>query len=230
MFNIWIINSFPTWWASNWLLNGLVSYYKMDTNWSFPDAHGSNPWTINGATFTASGKINWAYDFDWNNDYIDFAAYTLSTISVSTWVKFDTLPTASCLYSTISVSPNIRIFECRTQWNKLQLAMNDWSFSWLNWTTSLTTGVFYNIIFTYNSITGNRKIYLNGSLEASDTFTSWLSFNWTTDINIWAYQSWFRFTNWIIDENWIWSKELTDADALAIYNSSAWLSYDDFTT
>ena len=109
MFKIWIIDY--TAWVANGLLNNLVSYYKCDTNGSFPDAHGSNDWTINGATYTASGKINWAYDYDWVNDTIntwtstDFEINWSDNFSQSIWVNLDVLPaSASNRFNLLAIS------------------------------------------------------------------------------------------------------------------------------
>ena len=73
----------------NGLLNNLVSYYKMDTNGSFPDAHGTNNGTINWATYTASGKINWGYSFDGVNDWVDtnFAPDFLNPYTIAWYFK-----------------------------------------------------------------------------------------------------------------------------------------------
>ena len=53
------------------LTNGLVSYWKLDTdNATQPDSVGSNDGTVTNATFTGSGKINGGYAFDGTADVI----------------------------------------------------------------------------------------------------------------------------------------------------------------
>jgi len=76
------------------LTDNLVSYYKCDTNGSFPDALDNNNGSLNGPTYTASGKINGAYELDGNNDYISFASSSTGWIftdggSFSFWVYLD---------------------------------------------------------------------------------------------------------------------------------------------
>ena len=101
MFSPWII-SYSAWWVSNWLLNNLVSYYKCDTNWSFPDAHWSNNWTINWATYTASWKINGWYSYA-TNDYVsmtDDASFKMTTsFTVSAWIKSTDTTNVQCIFS-----------------------------------------------------------------------------------------------------------------------------------
>ena len=67
----------------------IYAYYKCDTDGSFPDAIGSNNGTINGATYTASGKVNGGYDFD-GSDSIGLPNLNLQrkdNWTVSFWYK-----------------------------------------------------------------------------------------------------------------------------------------------
>ncbi len=214
----------------NWLLNNLVSYYKMDTNWSFLDAHWSNDWTISGATYTASGKINWWYDFDWVNDCIEATIDIWSTtnFSVMQWINADDL----------SIFAQ-RTFARWSFWNDLAIQVfqskiraiiwQDWwwvSISWQTWTIS--TNTWYNLLITYDGI--NLKIYLNGALSVNTAFSTSIA-SWPVLSSIWCDTNEDKeYFDGTIDETWFWSRVLSQTDVDTLYNSWAWLSYDNFTT
>ena len=53
------------------LIDNMLAYWKLDTNNATqPDATGNYDGTVNGATYTASGEINGAYNFDGTNDEV----------------------------------------------------------------------------------------------------------------------------------------------------------------
>ena len=233
-------------WTSNWLLNNLVSYYKCDTNWSFPDAHWSNNWTINGATYTASWKINWAYSFDGVNDYVTItsASLSLTTFSISCFIKRDTTATSSTDDLIISKDWDaswtlenyfIRLWRWKDTANWY---IDFWFHNWSAYVTLITdTAVitdtnFHLITITYNNTTSTWVIYIDW--VAVKTWTlSWTPITATWPLDIWRAVStydWNRYFSWIIDEVWIWDTVLTNTQITTLYNSWAWLSYNDFTT
>lgn len=220
--------------VANGLLNNLISYYKADTSWSFLDAHGSNNGTINGATFTASGKINWGYSFT-TNDYIDLwwdnnlQPTSWKTITVNLWFK------NSSSYSPYwflwnwgyqnGVSWNASWFIALNSTNIIRLTWNgtdvlDASFTHNDWQWHMLTVVIQST---------NAKIYVNANLLATWNITLNTSES-TRNVQLWwLWVDNLFFLNWEIDEiaSYLWEKTQTDIDNL--YNSWAWLSYDNFT-
>lgn len=78
------------------LLGNIISYWKLDVdNATQVDSAGSNDGTVTGATFTASGKINGGYDFDGSNDLINFGDINgvdgTATFTVNFWANIDAL-------------------------------------------------------------------------------------------------------------------------------------------
>ena len=220
---------------SNWLLNNLVSYYKMDTSWSFPDAHWSNNWTINGATFTASGKINWGYSFDWVNDRINVSTnlYSSTYHTTSYWVKHSSLPGLWVLW----------FFTCHLvdfwAWCSMSIE-NDWGvykIRYINYFTTCIINLFYNFtptIWTYNNIICQTtaswmKIFIDGVLVASN-WNTWTLRASSNNFSLWSYPTWWNYFDWVIDEVWLWNKALTQTEITALYNAASWLSYDSFTS
>ena len=233
-------------WVSiaNWLLNNLESYYKCDTNGSFPDAHWSNTGTINWATYTASWKINWWYSFDWVNDYIGIphiSAYNSDNNTYSFWVKSP---------STTNPSSSKWLFwKAPTTWFDREIGINFSATTWYiqvsiwNWTDTIFTITWTNDFYdaNYHLVVVKKiywvswdtlELYVDDVLEASWTAT----FNWVQNSNeivLWKLSSISdpaRYFGWDMDEVWIWSDELTTAQGTDLDNSWAWLSYDNFTS
>lgn len=227
----------------NWLLSNLVSYYKMDTNGSFLDAHWSNNGTINWASYTASGKINWGYDFDGINDYVTIWDIYSWSGSFTIWFWFNSDVSAISWdynilwrYSNNSWFDTSRCYYWGFWNNQLQWKWSTWTTSGANNTLTInqafTPWVWYYVIFELDDIAKVARFYLNWVLHTSQWFT-WnvsKSTQATQNFSIWNRfynaNEWF---NWKIDEIGIWNWVLT-TKSIDIYNSGAWLSYDNFTT
>lgn len=233
MFTFPVSHFSSAWWTPNWLLNNLVSYYKADTSWSFPDTHGSSNGTINGATYTASGKINWGYDFDGTNDYITVShAYTWH-FTIATWVKFDSFKTwESQIYRIASWSKNIWFSHTGTSGtNTFQLYSHDGTSgsSIILWFTPVVWE-YYLLIAKWDGITRTFTAYRDDGTSTSGTSSIANSIVLSATAQIWRHPtaSW-RVVNGIIDEMGKWDTALTATQEEALTNWGAGLSYDDFT-
>jgi hypothetical protein len=220
---------------SNWLLNNLVSYYKMDTNGSFPDAHGSNNGTINGATFNTNWIINWCYQFDWTNDYIDLNfSWIYDDYSISMWVYIESPLNKWGLFWSYNTSTLNRIqLEILDPPNIQIRDQRNWSLSTLVSNSALNLNEWYHIVIT-SKRNWLMRMYINWVLQSQtssvtntpvnltwlDFAFNWLNLNWSV----------IDFTFDRQDELWFWTKELNQTDVTNLYNSWAWLSYDNFTT
>ena len=222
-------------WIPNWLRNNLVSYYKMDTNGSFPDAHWSNNGTINGATFTASGKINWGYDFDWiNDDVISSTSIWAWNKTVSFWIRWTNNSSTADIRQSLKLldaawdDENIAFsynhvattfqsaFNVKNTLNQFFPAKLSTPLLWNNW---------YFIIWVIDWT--NLKAYCNWALEDTTPFTGTL--NNPDTMLIWKWWVSSAYYDWLLDELWIWDKALSQTEITDLYNSWAWLSYDNFT-
>lgn len=214
--------------VANWLLNNLVSYYKMDTNGSFPDAHGSNNGTINGATFTASGKINWGYSFDWSNDNIVLSQNSSTILdndfSISIWFNINNSASSQWfLYN----------FWLRDMWIRWGNVTDNIQFQLFDWTTNayLNTPVNKNEwvhwVFVRDKSTG-MKIYINGVEQVSNNFT-WNASNVSRVEQIWRVLT-QQYYYWLLDELAFYSRVLTQTDVTNLYNWWNGLGYWSFTT
>lgn len=223
-------------WASNWLLNNLVSYYKCDTNGSFPDAHWSNDWTISWATYTASWKINWWYSFDWTNDYIsipdnawlrpwtwDFArSIWINTTATATKIAMSKGQISSWSWDYVSIIT----YDTWVVWFRL----SDWTTLVEPKSTTLINDWNWHHIVWYRSWT-TAYLYVDNVLEQS-LWSAWYNLDNTAPLVIgnFSYLNASLYFSWIQDEIWIWNSWLDATKISDIYNWWAWLSYDNFTT
>jgi len=220
--------------APNWLLNNLVSYYKFDTNWSFPDAHWSNDWTINGATFTASWKINWAYSFDWTNDWIDLPAWTNDPwtwdVSIAFWYKSTQTATNREIYAnTVTATNHIRIGHNFTAW-KLQVYFFDGTNQdSIASNTTINDWSWHYIVVTRDTTAWKGYIYIDWSEDKNFTNTATGSLTNTDAESIW-YRNSASYFGGEADELWIWHRALSADDVTTLYNDWNGLWYPNFTS
>jgi len=162
---IFLINS------GNPLWNGLSAYYTADNTPN--DAIGSNNGTLtNGATY-GTGIINQGFSLDGANDYVDLPDNTfdyLSDFSISGWFYSNSLSGDKSIYNVQNGSPEaVRIM---TSGNKLVFRIINTSVSYsLNSITTLSTGTWYNFVATFEQGVG-KKLYINGTLDNSHSFTN----------------------------------------------------------
>lgn len=222
--------------VSNWLLNWLVSYYKFDTSWSFPDAYGSNTWTINWATYTASWKNNWAYSFDWINDYIQInntiLPNTRNDYTISFWIK-TSCSLCDLLNDRFGIrDPEYYAYKYRIiiiSW-KINFWMSTWPLNDLSpaTATSINDNVFHHICVKYTI--GKMEVYIDWVREVNFTSNNRYS-TYSHPTQLWRiiWASTENYYTWIMDELCFYNVWLTEAKILGIYNSWAWKFYDSFT-
>lgn len=240
MFKIWTI-SYSTW-VSNWLLNNLISYYKADTNGSFPDAHWSNDWTINWATYTASWKINWAYSFDWINDYISLNIwawweFNWTDFTINIWFKSDWITQTWFDYilwfSNWGGLSSVQFYHVATT-NYLHWYIRDnwWAAIDIDTWVSPFDQNWHMYTMTWDYTTWTLEMFIDGISKWTGINTN-ISLAWTHDLWIWALNNaWITgwAIDWNMDEVCLWDRGLSSDDITALYNSTNWLSYDNFTT
>jgi len=213
------------------LTTDIKSYWKFDGN--AIDSVGSNDGTVTGATYTASGKINKAYDFDGINDYISFSDFG-SVKSFSIWIKPDVAITTS--------SGGSGIFEFDGTHNAVWLGFFTGAFSnelitlttsgstdnYFYWDTSdigvssITTD-WHLISFVWSSADSNYHLYYNGvDCGLGNTFGSPVELDFNAPYFGRRGTSYF---NGILDEPAIWNRALTSTEISELYNSGTGLQY-----
>ncbi len=178
---------------------------------------------VNGPVWT-TGKFGNAVELDGSNDYIlipDSPIYDNNgKITLEAWVK----PTSSDLdnnpHRFISTQDTVA-WDLRVYQNKFQVGFRD-SASHLKevfGTTTVSADTWYHVVGILDGTI--VKIYVNGIMENSDTFSPTGNFNPTDDITLGCLdksQEWF---SGVIDEVRIYKKALTSKDVNALYNNKA---------
>ena len=166
----------------NIVTNGLVlyldatntrSYPGTGTTWSDLSRGGNNGTLINGPTFNSGngGSIV----FDGTNDYVDLSSYANNSLWNSLWPNGLSFNCVIRLASPYSFSQ--RSIFCRSSgsagdnWFNFSIETNRQLRFWIGnyvpafTTTSLTAGIIYHVILTWDK--SNVRYYLNGVLDST---------------------------------------------------------------
>ncbi|MCC6404975.1 MAG: hypothetical protein IT405_01135, partial [Candidatus Yanofskybacteria bacterium] len=200
------------------LLNGLVSYWRMDepTGASVADAIGSNTGTATGATVVA-GKISNGRSFDGGSAYIDtpLAPSGYTGISFSAWVSLDTVGTYPMVMSygtTAGNQPELRFYNNTGQIEFIARSSN----TGVTDNTNLAGTGWHHIVGTSDGVT--LRLYKDGVLVGTSTVAHTLGS--ATALRIGARSETVGFyLDGTIDEAGVWSRELTQQEVTDLYNS-----------
>ena len=219
--------------------DGILSYWKLDVDSSTQDdSVGTHDGTVTSATYTASGKISGAYDFDATNDKIDIpnhADFNFDTgdFSISVWFKTEVVNINQAIISKGNGQAGIAYPGWRLQLSSTTLYFyasnghadnNNYCLK-----TAMVADTWYHVVATRNStgvymkVNGVSQNYANegGASDVDNTHPLGIGYKRT-----WEETAWF---NGIIDEVGIWNRSLTDAEIIELYNSGDGLQYP-FTT
>ena len=166
------------------ILNALVlsldaansrSYPGTGTSWKDLSFNKNNA-TLTGPTYQTTNSG--CFDFDGNDDFVTDLSTVLSDSfwqanwTASFWCKFDTINT------TTSGSNDKSILGHGTNSTRNGLSLNNRNSrvhhslfnDFYQSNSTITTGTWYNIVWTLNNSTFGGQIYLNGIFDNGDTF------------------------------------------------------------
>ena len=210
------------------LTSGLQAFYKLsDTS----DSSGNNrTLTNNGNVSFASGKIGNAAVFDGTNSLTTPVPQPSEEMSISAWVYLN--DTNGYNWVVDSVTGN--------NWNGGGLGLvlengtvNSYVFygdTMENLSVSspnpLNAGEWYHLVGTHVAATGIGKLFINGSLVSTNTFSNTSPFGGdrSNPISIGSNADGvFALFNGSIDAVGIWNRALSDSEVAALYNSGTGL-------
>jgi hypothetical protein len=149
------------------------SYPGSGTTWSDLSGNGNNGTLTNGPTFDSGNGGSIA--FDGSNDYVSETtglsdSFWQGNWTACFWVNFDTLNTTTgssdktlLQHGTSTTRSGLHLTQ-RNSRIHFGLYADD-----LQATTVLSTGNWYNVVFTLNNSTFVKQNYLNGTLDNSHT-------------------------------------------------------------
>lgn len=217
------------------LLTNLVAYYKMETLTT--DSVGSFSLTNNNSVASATWKIWNCADLWTANTNKSLSTTSLPFVatwafSVSLWAKMNT-----------EISSGSQTFFCLADyWTNWQQNRIEYDFNWwsrrmrfimnaatlrdINSTTTLWTTNWNHFIITYSWWTWwTLTFYINGTSVWTNTWALSGSLGWTDIMTIWSLENLSQYASSLIDEVWIWTKQLTSWEVTTLYNSWNWITY-----
>lgn len=224
--NIFIVFIFSLSFGFSALGDNIQSYWTLDNVLS--DSVGSRTLTNNGATYSSSGKINGAFDFDGTNDYmtavISNDVSTSNAFSVSLWFNADSTVGTQQIYVSADTA-NDRII--------LNIVDGELIFSTYDGSTTtglytpVSSGVWYHVVISSDGVSyrmvvndaiiTNTHSYAGASIGGSLVYIG---------ANPTGGAQWF---NGRIDEIGTWTRQITISEISQLYNGGTGLQYP-FTT
>ena len=204
------------------LSDGLVHYWSFDTNGS--DQIGSCDLTVDGATHSASGgKIDGYYSLDGTNDKLRAATglTSLSDFTINMWLYPDDVSAeiqGYILSLGYNVDNSMLFFYNATDPNVLKISLNEGTNAYTS--DDMLTATTWQMV-TIQRDSDDLYLYINNVLVHS-----WSSVDTTAiDTGVfeigWATERAFdddRYWAGDVDETGVWTKSLTDAERLKLYN------------
>lgn len=207
----------------------VVAYYPFNGNANDESGNGYHG-TVSGATLTTDrfDVSNKAYNFVWNgtsSDKIQIPGtstlhFNTGGFSISAWFKFS--GTSNNGYNYPIVSKHV----CSENSGYILMLYNNkltfwtggagWS-GYLSTTENYTDGNWYHVVATYDGT--NRKIYVNGSLKASDV-VAYTAIN-TANIALGGYNGCNGGFNGKVDEIRIYNNPLSSTEVQQLYQSES---------
>ena len=221
------IDEWATWTAD--LNVDLVSYWKLNVGSSNQiDSVNSNDGTVDGATYTASGKIGGAYNFDGTNDRInisnDASFNSLSAYSISAWIYRDGTSDDFIFSKLEDSTEHNKNYEFGIESNKIFLLNgNGGGYNKVLGTSTLSSSTWYFVVGVWDGT--DIKVYLDGSLDCSPISSTVVSFG-TTAIALGTRQTGYAFFDGKIDEVGFWDRALTSTEITQLYNGGTGITYD----
>ena len=212
------------------------SYPGNGTIWSDISKTGDNGTLVNGPTFDSAN--NGSIVFDGVDDYVNFSeltpANTLNTFSFGLWFSpaITITPGSLATFSMLMEAQDQRFASSRPD-NYIYFLTNGEllfaTFTPTNNVVSLQTtwssDEWYQVFCTYEPITGEKKLFINGELENSVTGVTGNYFNTFTHFGLGAYNAPSIFSptnafNGNISNFKIYNRTLSDEEILQNYNAT----------
>ena len=207
-----------------------TSYGGSGSTWTDISGSGVNG-AINGATFESDTRGY--FHFDGTDDTITLTATDSSPINFSSethtvefWVNFDNLSNDDVIVGKFGGSNTLKSFQIQvSSTNKLTVLERDGG----NNHTYETTGTFSTGVWTHFAYTRSAstiKLYINGTLDKSDTASNAINAGSTQDITIGNQAGASVYFDGRMSVLRIYNTTLTDSEVAQNFRADCFLSYD----
>jgi hypothetical protein len=203
--------------------SSLISAYNADGNANDYTGYANGTLT-NGATATGAPKVGtYSFSLDGTNDYVNCGASKWNftgDFSVAFWVKPSNAPSLQCImsnYSYVGSGRGWHIFQSASA--ILFTFYNSGTQYQLPTISVLSNGVWAHIVCVFSASAG-KKIYVNGTLSASDAITNVpnysSSFALLGAVDVEGVK--YNYFNGYLDAIQIWNRALSSTDVTTVYN------------
>jgi len=236
---------------SSGIATNLLAYWSMEeASGNLLDELGrcqAAPYSGNLPTYQQTGKINYSIDFPGTTTGArvnDTSAQTYlnpegDVYSIQAWVNLNELPSVSghvctILRSSLAATPWENIVVRIDTDNRVTMRFTGTSDNNYIYATvsSISSGVWYHLVFVIAGIDNTPKIYVNGSVTNGSTTQVGDIYDVsgsTAGYNIGnAYNGTNIAFNGRIDELAVWRKALSSDEVIWLYNNGNGRSYSDF--
>jgi len=196
----------------------LVAYWKFDDGFgttAFDSSGNGNNGTLIGGAQWVEGQFGGALEFNGSDARVDAPYIPLDSRSftITMWVNPVLYTSEQIVISQVQsnatdTSLHFRIYGPGSGRVRMGFYNND-----LDTTTTLDENNWYHITFWYDFENQNRRIYVNGTLEAEAAATPYLGTSGNTVIGSWGTSQWFQG---IIDDVRIYTRALTETEILGV--------------
>ena len=215
----------------NTVVSGLdipIIYLKFDEgsgSTAIDSSGGGNSGTIVGATWV-NGKSGQALDFKNSGNYVSVnipSNFNFNEGTISFWYKpnYDTNNTIGVIHTLFIVGPNsytagrVQIWNNR-EYQPIRISHVTDILSY----THLSVGNWYQIVYTWDSASGQKNYYLNGIANVSASSSSWIANTAPTEIYIGKNANQDSIANGVIDEVRVYNKALNSIEVQKIYTET----------
>jgi len=175
-------------------------------------------------TYNSSGKFGKSAIFNGTSSYFDIPAPTLGNdaFTISMWLKFDDLASERFIFSKYKNTGQFGMI-CQSPPNASNILFQAYNTGGTAYnavtTTSMSTGVWYNYVLTFDFHGGSPAIiaYLNGSQEATVTPSGTFGQN-NAEVSIGRYHAGATFFDGEMDQIRLFSSALSADQVLDLYN------------
>ncbi|SVA86130.1 uncharacterized protein METZ01_LOCUS138984, partial [marine metagenome] len=180
-----------------------------------------------GASYT-SGKFGNGINFDGTNDYVYsrndmYSPGRYTEVTISAWVKFDSFPASGNYESLVNPRYDGDAFIQVDSDGKPVFGGYFYGTpsgeQRATGSTTMVTGVWYHIAGTWSEDTDKLEVYLNGTLEGTNSFSGTSAYLRTGSYNYFGRDYNGRYMDGILDHVAIWSTDLSEAAIQAIYHT-----------
>lgn len=224
--------------ATNGLLNGLISYWKLDeASGNALDAHGANELTQISGVGAGTGKINGARTFNAGTQRLniaDNAALSVGDIgfTFAGWVNIDTKGADRGIVGKWNATGNQREYTLRfnnaTDRFTFFVSSNGSTNSNVSSAGAPTLSTWYFVVIWHDPIANTINLQVNNGTVQSTSHSTGV-FNGTAPFQLGGNDSGAtQYFGGMLDEWGFWKAVLTADQRTALYNAGAALSYGDF--